>query len=285
MGQEAPTFDWIRTLAPLLVKEDGIPQLGSPPPFPFDAFQKKWEETFGLKEFRVEPGPWEWVEQAQLLDGIGSPARTIAFALSPLEGEGWFIIGEQELRTLSSWLLGEDPIALTLPEVDYQEAFCRFILLEVIRLFQQIYPDKTIAPSLRSLSTSPTCDALTSTIELCHGTEKIPCKLALNPALRASWSAHFAKPPSIQEAPLPQQELPIELGLECSRVTLNPKTWRLLKEGDFLVLDRCSLSCNNDNASLNGQVYLTFKGFPLLVGELKENKVEITGYPVARVQE
>lgn len=285
MEKNASPFDWIRTLKELLVKEDGIPQLGSPPPFPWESFQKKWEENFGLKDFHVESGPWEWTEQAQLQEGLGSPTRTIAFALSPLEGEGWLIIGEQELRTLGTWLLGEDPLALTLPEVDYQEAFCRFILLEMIRLFQQVYPEQTILPSLRSLSTSPTSDALTSNIYLKRGTEKITCRLALNPALRASWSSHFSKPIPIQEAPLPQQELAVELGLECSRLTLNPKTWRSLKEGDFLVLDRCSLSSNDDNSSLHGQVYLTLKGSPLLIGELKESKLQITGYPVARMQE
>lgn len=285
MEKEAAPFDWIRTLKELLVKEDGIPQLGSAPAFPWESFQKKWEEIFGLADFHIEPGPWEWTEQAQLQEGLGSPTRVVSFALSTLEGEGWLFIGEQELRTLSTWLLGEDPLALTLPEVDYQEAFLRFILLETIRLFQQIYPEQTIVPSLRSLSTSPTSDALTSNFTLSHGTEKIACKLALSPALRASWSAHFSKPISIQEAPSPQQELPVELGLECSRLTLNPKTWLALKEGDFLVLDRCSLSCSDDSSSLNGQVYLTLKGSPLLIGELKENKLQISGYPVARAQE
>jgi flagellar motor switch protein FliN/FliY len=101
-------------------------------------------------------------------------------------------------------------------------------------------------------------------------------RILLSESFKKEWKAFFAHlpPPNLSEEM--KSKITTQVSLEIGYCRLNLEEWGKVKEGDFILLDRCSY----DPEMQKGNVILALQGKPLFRGRFKENEIKITGYPV-----
>ncbi len=270
-------YDWIREIQPILKDLDAIPLTGSAPPFPWEELSLRISQSFDRPGISIEPGELTWRTKEQLFEGLGDAPFPIVFAIPTLRGQVDWVMPEQEIALLEAILLTKETHPLSFQDISLRESFYRFFALEVLYNLSQISFDKSIAPILSKQPAQEPQDALCFDILLKYKEHVIVGRLIISPDLRQSWVDHYAnKGPSKLFQDLAESVF-ITAHLEAGHAQMNLKEWQTVEEGDFILLDSCSLDPEH---LTNGRVIITINGRQAFRAKLKDHQVKILELPL-----
>ena len=236
-----------------IMQADEIPQFGSAPDFPLDAFASAFQERLGLSDLTISIPSIEWQD---------SPAPlSVQFPLviEGYEGSLAFQTSDEELQRLTGWILGENQ---RIPDDDIREAFRKFIAVQALTVMSTLSYGDQVQPRLTS-DTPEFSTSLVIQIAIGSGNEKIQGQLVLSETFMKSWRTHYARQ-TMKELPDGVSEsLTLIAQIEGGEVHLSQEDFKAIEPGDFLVLDRCLLS-----PAGGGYLRISVNGVPLKYASL-----------------
>ncbi len=276
MATPSASYDWIRTIDPELKNLDEIPLTGSAPPFPWEELSQRIAKSFDREGLFIQPKELVWRSQENLYEGLGDSPFPLHFAIPTLQGQACWIMPEQEMAILETWLLTKESHPISFQDRALSESFYRFFALEVLYHTNQLNFDKSITPILTNQTSLPNESALCLDICLQFQEQIVWGRLIISKDLRRSWVEHFAsRGPSHLTTEL-AKAIDIQVHLEAGKTTLSLKEWSSVCLGDFIVLDSCSL----DPQELTGRLMLTVNGKPAHRGKIKDGVIKILETPL-----
>lgn len=254
-----------------------IPLWGSPPAFPIEDFCEKLTTHFEAKQLKIEIEKSQWLPKEKLTNGFGKAPMIQPLALSPLPGSHYLIIPAILEEVLLNHFLqntGKIPANSIL-----KEGLFAYLMTCAMHTLNQINPYGNVVVTFADESPLPEEGGLAIDLSLTLGSESIPFRLIAPEESRRSFAAHFSmqKPPLLSNKRL--ASLPAPLQLSIGSTTITAEEWQSVSVGDFVSLDRCTYSIEEER----GTAILSIGRTPLFDVRIKEGQVKLLEY--ALVQE
>jgi len=270
-------YDWIREIQPILKDLDTVPLTGAAPPFPWEELSKRLSQTFDREGLIIEPGELAWRTKEQLYEGLGNAPIPLVFAIPTLRGQVDWVMPEQEIALLEAILLTKESHPLSFQNPSLRDSFYRFFAIEILYNLSQVSFDKAIAPILSKQPPSPPIDALCLDISLKYKEHVLWGRLVISPELRQSWVDHYSSNGPTKLSQELSESVFITAHLEAGHSKMSLKQWQGVQEGDFVILDSCSLDPDH---LMNGRVIITVNGRQAFRAKLKDHQVKILELPL-----
>lgn len=270
------SYDWVREIQPNLKNLDSIPLTGAAPPFPWEDFSSRLSRAFDREGLNIQPGEISWCGKEDLYKGLGEVPYPLIFSVPPLKGHVCWVMPAQEIALLAAFLLTKQSHPLDFYDPELQEGFYRFLALEVLYHFSQTSFDKTLFPILTPETILPDEDSLVWNLSIHLEGHAVWGRLIISPEFRRSLVQYFAEKGSPQISEKMAQTVDIIVHVEAGKAHLTLKEWQAVEEGDFILLDSCSL----DSEHLDGRVMLTVNSKRVFRAKLKEGTLKILELPL-----
>lgn len=267
-------YSWLRSISTDLLELDALPLFGSPPPFPWEAYGKALSEALRIENISLSPVDTAWRTEEELLEGLGSDPLILALHISPLAGRAYWMFPREELKELMKVILApEDEIDLVSEE--WQDDFYTFLTVEAIQAFNKTKYDPTLTPQVASTLELPKTSCLSVDIQIVTSLKTFNGRLVITPEMRAAISQKYAVrklayPTGISAA------VAVQVHLLAGSVTLTPEEWKSVQPGDFVLLDSCSLTPEENK----GRILLSVNNSTLFRGKIKDGNIKILEYPL-----
>jgi flagellar motor switch protein FliN/FliY len=278
MTTSPASYDWIRTIDPELKNLDAIPLTGSSPPFPWEELSQKIAKSFDRADFHIHPKDLVWRSSDNLYEGLGDSPFPLHFSIPTMQGQACWVMPEQEMVMLETWLLTKDSHPISFQDRALSESFYRFFALEVLYHINQLNFDKSIIPILTNQTTLPTQSSLCLDICLQLREQMVWGRLIISNELRRSWVEHFTSHSPSHLTTVLAQSVDIQVHLEAGKTQLFLDEWYSVNLGDFIALDSCSL----DPQELTGRIMLTVNGKTAHRGKIKDGVIKILETPLVQ---
>ncbi|HSX03286.1 MAG TPA: type III secretion system cytoplasmic ring protein SctQ [Rhabdochlamydiaceae bacterium] len=267
-------YPWIRKVEETLQQAKIIPMWGGFPPFPWKEASSQLATLFQVKNFKLSAQQTAWQEKDKLLTGMGDHPFVTPFILTPLTGSGYLIMPQEDMAKLSSYLLTKDHSFKGFSDRSLKEGFYIFVLLRVLQTLDALHPFGDLSPKLLEFSSLPKEGAFCIDLSIAINSLKLWARLLCPKELHQAFLSYFAqtKPSLLTEELAKQIEVPLRL--EVGNSVLKLSEWENAKEGDFIVLDRCTF----DPAAGKGSGNLTLETTPLFQVRIKGEEVKIIDY-------
>jgi flagellar motor switch protein FliN/FliY len=266
-------YSWIKRVPPALLQRDSKPLVGYPPEFPWEKFSKEIGKVFGAQEISITPAQiCEWREAEALFSGIGDRHHVLKFSITPLTGNAFWVIAEDDIALLMSMMVTQQEVPIESLDQDFKQGFYHFLALEVINTFTAIGFDKGLTPHLESNTGLPNETCLSLDVSITIKQRTLLGRLILSPDLLQSWKERYAQ--RTINASI-AQDVTITVCLEAGRISLKSSEWTKVALGDFITLDSCTLKSTGE-----GRIMLTVQGFPCFRGKVKEGNIKILEHPL-----
>lgn len=268
-------YHWLRHCPKELVACDSIPLLGDIPDFPWNAFSELLGKSLSLPDLKIAPGKVEWLAKEKLLDGLGSDPFILNFKVIPLTGGVHFLFPKEALKSLFTLTVGTEEALYPEQQVEWEKEFYHFLASEALQAFQKVPFDNSLIPQMQEDGEPLEDISLATEIECSVQGKTFTGRLALSNELRQSFVNRYKTqkmhyPPGVIEASL------VTLQLVGGRIDLTRKEWNSIQPGDFLLLDSCTLSTDEEK----GRVQIFLNGKPLFRAKSKQNQLKILEYPL-----
>lgn len=266
---------WIKHIYSTLSEARQIPMWGSLPSFDWEVFSSGLSESLEIDDVAVSATAPEWINSEKLLTGLGSlgsKGSVEVMKVSDLAGQLLWIMSGEDREKLTSLLLSSSPIkGFTDPR--FQAGFYKYVMLEVMNCFEKIgsYPDLHPRQVEEDIYTENYC-----VVPVCIKIRGLAVwgKLAISAQLQGAIKSHYAeKLPSLATHPL-ASDLDLSLKLQVANTTLPLSAWQTVKNGDCILLDRCSY----DPEQHKGSVSILLEETPVFRAKLKKNTLKILDY-------
>lgn len=265
------TYDWLKQLPSALLRQDEIPLLGFPPPFPWEQLSAKLAELFAISDLSIKPATsFEWRTGENLFSGMGDKLVPLHVSIAPTGGTLCWIMPESDITLLMQLLLKQEQQPLDIIDPDFQQGFYRFLAIETIHSISRLDFDKALSAHIMTSQDLPKEDALCLDISIETQQKTVWGRLVISAELRQKWKERYAQ--RTLEIPV-SERLNLTIGLEVGRIRLKPSEWSQLAVGDFLILDSCTLEPDG-----KGKILLRVEGLPLFNAELQNGKINILEY-------
>ena len=266
-------YSWIKRVPPALLQNDRKPLFGYPPEFPWEKFSEEIAKVFGIQELQITPAQYcEYREQNALVGDFGDHPRVFGFSVSPLAGNAFWVIADEDVGLLMSILLAQAEPSVESIDQDFKQGFYHFLILETINAFTASGFDQRLTPHLQSNISIPSESCLCIDINIAIKQRTLLGRLVLTPELLQSWKEHYAQR-SINASIA--QDVTVTVCLEAGSVSLKSSQWAQVALGDFISLDSCTLKSAGE-----GRIMLTVQGFPCFRGKVKEGNIKILEHPL-----
>lgn len=270
----ATLYDWIRVLQPEIRQIDSIP-LTATPPFPWDTLGERLAEVFKKNSITFKTSEPQWKPGSELKEGLGKNPFALSLSILPLEGNAYWLMPAEAVPILKRVLLSVDDHSVEWSDKILDDSFSRFLTLEVLYQLTEIIPTHALTPILGDDTTMPTHDSLCIDITVTIDQQSISGRLVISPTLRKAW-VNFIEQNGLKNINLTLAEkIEAALHIEAGSSQINLKQWTDIKEGDFLLLDHCSL----EGAHFEGRVMLTASGHPIFRAKIKGGNIKILEFP------
>lgn len=266
-------YDWIREIPEALKLLDDIPLLGYPSPFPYADYAAKLGQILQIPSLSIAASEPQWRTAEDLLKGLPEDLTAINIALPPIEGNVSLVFSRQDINAILSEMIKAVPTAAM--DADYLNAFIQYMSLEALNLFQTIGYDKNINPHLLSSKELPHEASLCREITVTTPSRTLHGRMALSQTFRTKWKERFAQR-SMTVPPAITQKIEVPLHIEAGSTHMTLGQWRGVSPGDFVILDKCSLSTDEEKA----KVMLTLNGKPVFRARLKQGSLKILEFPM-----
>lgn len=276
MPTSTKPYDWIKEIHPDLSQLDSNPLTGACPPFPWNELGNNLAQSFELDAFKIVPGEISWRTKDQLTEGLGQKPIALQIAIPSFTGTAYWLMPEQEIASLESLLLTKATDPISFNDTSLSEAFYRFLALEVLYNIGRVNFEKSLIPILTTQTSLPNEDSLTWDISITVKKQTLWGRLIISQELRRSWVEYFSK--KAQSTELTKdlaQKIEVPIHFEIGKTSLSYQEWNSVKPGDWIALDRYSLTPDG----LSGRLMLTINGKNAFVCKLENGNVNIIERP------
>lgn len=269
-------YHWLRTCPEEIVHLDAMPLLGNPPAFPWSAFSGALGQALAIENLQITPQEIAWIEKNRFLEGMGTNPQMLEFKVSPLTGSVYWVLPEEALKELFTLTVGTEEALFPEQEVEWEKEFFHFAAFEAVQAFQKSGFDPSLLPQLQEEAELPEDQAALSLgVEIAAGGKILHGRLIIPPGFRESFQQKFQSdslkmPDSVLSAAL------ITVQVVGGSTAMDRSTWNSLKPGDFLILDSCSLSTEEDK----GRAQLFVNGKPIFRAKVKDGQIKILEHPL-----
>lgn len=274
------TSDWIPRIEAAVVALEEKPQFGGPHCFPWNEIQERLKVLLGSGDLTLSHQERGWVATEEIWEGMEENPLALSILFSPLEHPLYFLMSEQDLKTMMLTLFGEKENAAPLVDSAYLDGFYHFLALEVLHQIEELHFAEQWTPrlgespeKLRESLSRGHCFVVDVSCSL-QG-KKVWGHLLIPQNFRDTWKSAFAKLPPPPLSKELSNKLPVNLSLEVGEVELALQEWKNAKKGDFIVLDRCMY----DPDSKKGRIVVKLGSAPLFRGKFQEGGIKLLEYP------
>lgn len=267
-------YSWIRKVEDALEEAKIIPMWGGTPSFPWKEFSQQLAKLFQVKNFKISPKGSEWLANNKLLSGLGDNPSVMGIVLTPLLGNAYLALPEDDVSKLSGYLLTKDHSFKGFSDKSLKDGYFHFLILRAMQSFDSIHPFGELSPKLTEPSSFPETGAFCIDLSISLNSLKLWARLICTKELHQEFITHFAlsKPSLLTDESSKQLEVPLHL--EIGNTVLKLKEWKKVKAGDFLILDRCTF----DPVSRKGNGNLVLGTTPFFQVRIKEEEIKIIDY-------
>ncbi len=268
-------LSWVKRIPGELFALDEKPLFGSSPPFPWEELASLLSMAFQIDKIEFHQADWRWRSAEELFEGYGDHLKVIPLNLTPIEGSLWWAISELDFTRMMALALQQENLDTLDPDIN--EALLAFFTMQVVTAFGKCNFDKSLTLHISEKETKPTTACLTLDVNVAFRQTTFAVRLLLSPEFRNNWKQRYYKEDQKARLQSPLAEsLEVTVHLEAGRVLIQPEEWKQLKQGDFIVLDSCSL----DPEEVKGRVMLVINGSPYFRAKLKKGDLKILEYPL-----
>jgi flagellar motor switch protein FliN/FliY len=247
-----------------------IPMWGKAPEFPWNAFTEKLKEIFEKESILLSCIGADWKSQEELEEGFSASPLVFSFNMAPLAPSFYLMIAPDDVLLLSKLLLDQEG-KRTFADAIFQKGFSQFILLHLLRAFDEISPYEGLKARL---SSKPLLKETSYCIDVSLDLEKssILIRCILPESFHRIVTSHFSS------KPLPLQRLDssleIPLSLQVGKVSLTHSEWSTISLGDFIILDEGMYQPQSEQ----GTFFLSLGMQRLFILKRKHHEVKILDY-------
>ncbi len=274
----AKGYDWLKTVQAELVDKKELTYSGAPRGFAWDLLSQKLGARFALPDLAIQGTDPHWGTQEQFHKTTGKSGWPLAFALGDLPGAVTFLLSKDDIGLLLGIALSKEPKGNLYPDEEFLEAFYHFLAIEALGALTVAGFDASIAPRLISDPAHPSeGKVLGMEVSISTSGRVLQGQLIAPEEFALAWNERFkAAKQQKQVSPEMANTLELIVHLEAGEATMTRQDLTQIKQGDFLILDSCSVVPGQDG----GQVTLTTKNVPLFRGVLQRDKIKILEYPL-----
>lgn len=268
-------YHWLRNYPKEVIELDSSPILGDAPSFPWDNFSELLGKSLSLPDLKITPKEVEWIAKDKVTDGLGSNPFLLNFKVIPLVGTAHVLFPREALKALFKLTVGTEDALFPEQQVEWEREFYHFLASEAVQAFQKVPFDNSLIPQMQNEEELTDEFYLTQNIECTVQGKTFTARLALSKELKDSLAKKYIPkgmkyPAGTMEASL------VTLQLVGGKVDLTRDQWKAIQPGDFLLLDSCSLSADEEKA----RVHILLNGKPLFRARAKQNQLKILEYPL-----
>lgn len=261
---------WIKQTESVIKNAQLIPMLGSIPSFPKEAFVESLKKALGLEAFDLDIKEAEWKKGEEITDGFGQDLFQTAIELTPLKGSCSLIMASEDFAKLSAFVTKEDEQQTHFLDPFLQKGFFKYLSLESLSALAATQYLQDLSPKMIDM---PLAVENAYCIDIALKPEGLClwARILIPSMLQNNIAAHFTKHWSYQmHSPL-YSSLPLSLSMTLGEVKLSYETWKGVKTGDLVLLDRLSFN----PITGKGTLILSLKQAPLFLVKLKDHKLKI----------
>ncbi|GAB4233773.1 MAG: hypothetical protein Tsb0021_12890 [Chlamydiales bacterium] len=270
-------YEWVEQIDPSLLKHDATPLFGNAPPFPWKDLADSLSHTFEVDDLTIHSELTKWRTPATFSKDLGDHIQPLCFSIPEFEGDLTWLMAEEDIQSLMTALLSQQSTALALEiDKDFRETFYQFVAVETLNAVSQLDYPATLTPHLLDKKEVPKENALCVDIRISLKERSFWGRLLLSPLFLSNWRKQFTPKKLFSEESTQglSTVLPLIIHLKAGKVILTKSEWNQIGEGDFLILDQCTINPK----SFDGRVTLSLEGrFPLLTANIKNGRLQIIG--------
>lgn len=273
MTQAAP-YSWIKKVEHALARTQEIPLWGSPPPFPWQKFSAELAKQCEVKELKISHRKTEWLDQEQLLRGLGEKPHVLSVSLTPLLPPAFWVMSADDISQLTGALLAKEQAVKGFSDKSFKEGFYLFSCLKALHILQEIHAFSDLSPQLLESAPLPTDGGFAIDLSISLGKHHFTGRLICSEEFHSAFKQHFAlHPPPLLSQEL-AKELEVTVHAEIGRTSVQLVEWSKVRIGDFVMLERCTF----DPASERGGALIVLGETPLFQVRIKPSEVKILDY-------
>ncbi|MFI0477828.1 MAG: type III secretion system cytoplasmic ring protein SctQ [Candidatus Rhabdochlamydia sp.] len=268
-------MNWIHQIYETLQEMQEIPLWGNPPPIPWDQCIQEVAAILQTPELSLVVGDTQLLAEEKVLSGLGNHPIVISIQLSPLIGQCFWVMAQEDMTFLVSLALTENQSQKAMSSTSFQEGFYRFLLLETLKVFNPLRPFSDLSLKMGSLTTIlPKENCICMDIGIHHPKKVLWGRIICPVSFHQTFKTHFANATfSIDESSLAKDiDLAVSAQIGYTKLTLSQ--WEKIAVGDFLILDVCSYS----PYTTKGTATLFLEQNPLFTVICKPNNCKIIDY-------
>lgn len=268
-------YHWLRRYPKEVIELDSSPILGDMPSFPWGNFSELLGKSLSLPDLKISPKDVEWIAADKVTEGLGSDPFILNFKVIPLVGTAHVLFPKEALKALFRLTVGTEEALFPEQQVEWEKEFYHFLASEAIQSFQKVPFDASLIPQMQDEEGLTEEFYLTNNIECTVQDRTFTARLALSKEFKESLAKKYIPkgmkyPAGTMEASL------VTLQLVGGRVELTRNEWKAIQPGDFLLLNSCTLSTDEEK----GRVQILLNGKPLFRAKTKQNQLKILEYPL-----
>jgi hypothetical protein len=266
------TYSWIKELDDALWPNISNPALGSIPSFPWTQLSENLGKILHLDTLEISLTQAEWLTSEQLLPPFGENPVINSIALTPLKGEAYSILSQEDFHKLITWTLTQSQEHTPYIDQEFINGFSQFFTLTLLSQLSPLPYLKGLTPTLTNTSL-PKETAYTFDVHAQWKEHSINIRFVITNTLRDQFYQHMQKQTFEPTQGIREKNAQLNLKLSIATCELSKKLMQSIQPGDLIPLNNTSF----DPQTKKGRVTAYSHGLTLFKGNLlPEGKVEIT---------
>lgn len=265
---------YLQRLEGAMRKLQKIPLWGATPLFPWEKVSARLKESLLVESLQIQTKNSRFLEQNELLSGLGQDPTLLTLELTPLEGSAFWAMPKSEIEKLTSILLTQEGINKGFSHEEFNAGYALFLFLKVLHILNEENAFGPLTAQIAPTTEFPAEGAICLDLSIEINRQILWARLICSEMLNETFMHYFASEPHSPFSNQAAQDLLLPLSLEIGKTELSTTQWKKIKKGDLVLLD----SCNFDPAQGKGSGILAIAGLPFFNVRLKDAEVKILEY-------
>lgn len=264
---------WIKKIEPEILQAANLPASMLEPSFPLEAFGEGLGKALGIKDLTLEVGASEWKTDKSYFSGLGSLPVVISFQVSPLRGDLFWIMAQEDVKKLTGFLKDEKGGKLIVENAELVKGLYRYILLRAFDTVQSIGTYGQLGFKL-SQQTSFEKSSFAIDVSLQSEGEVLWGRLLIPSTFQQSFASHFTTQSTTLSTLERAKDIQLPLRVIAGTVSLSQQEINSLQEGDFIQIDNLYYHPNTKRGSY--KVFM--ENTPIFQAKVKDDNLKILDY-------
>lgn len=259
---------YIPHLLSMIPEELIVPLFPSFSGFPWKNFSELLQKQFSIPDFDVEFKNASW--RAPIIGNDLERFRYLEILLNPLKTPIYISFMPEDLKVMMGMLLGKSHKPWALTNIEEQNAII-YLALEAASCFSKMPEFKSLGVRIVGFSKPIEERIYQVQFKLGFHEQEAWLQLLIPSSFQREFSNHFQNQPLNLSMMKMTSKIPLDLSIEIGSSHIDVKSWKQVKTGDVLMLDRCTY----DPHSKKGTGHLSLQDKPLLIVKCKGSEVKI----------